>query len=304
MGRVDDAMRRVAELGQEGRPAPELPTDVPSASSLDGEAFPSEPSDRPRLRSVTGGVVDGHARKPVMLPPLSERIGAGLSRKVVVDQNIDPASKEQYRRLATTLHAAQVSSGLKVVMVVSALASEGKSLTASNLALTFSESYQKNVLLVDGDLRRPSLHTVFGLPASPGLTDGLTVSDDRKLTLHHVTPTLTLLTAGHPTSDPMAVLASDRMRRLIDEARESFDWVVVDTPPVGLLADANLLAEIADGALLVVRAGVTPYEVVQRSVAMLGRDRLLGVVLNRAEQVANAGYDSYYKVTSDGMAGR
>ncbi len=73
------------------------------------------------------------------------------------------------------------------------------------------------------------------------------------------------------------------MRRLVDEARETFDWVLIDTPPIGLLSDASLLSQIADGALLVVKAGSTPYDLVQRAVATLGKDRVLGVVLNRAE---------------------
>jgi protein-tyrosine kinase len=301
MGRVDEAMRRVAEAQSGGSIPAELErgdSAAPTATlaGLEVEAFPPETAERPRLRSVAGGVAESAPRKtaPTMLPSLSARLNTQLSRKIVTDQEIDPASKEQYRRLATTLHAAQAANGLKVVMVASALAGEGKSLTASNLALTFSESYQKNVLLIDGDLRRPSLHTVFGLSATPGLTDGLAASDDSKLKLHHVTPNLTILTAGQPTSDPMAALASERMHRLVQEARESFDWVVIDTPPVGLLADANLLGEIADGALLVVRAAVTPYDIVQRAVGMLGRDRLLGVILNQADFTMTAGYHSYY----------
>lgn len=294
MGRVDEAMRRAAEARGEQVGDGNL-------AALEGDAFPAEVSERPKLRGIgpsgPAAVAPSIPRPSGMLPaPLSTRLGAGLSRKVVVDQETDPVSKEQYRRLATTLYATQAANGLKVVMVASALASEGKSLTASNLALTLSESYQKNVLLVDADLRRPSLHEVFGVPGSPGLTDGLGAAEDRKLSLHHVSPTLTLLTAGVPTSDPMAVLASDRMKQLVGEARETFEWVIVDTPPLGLLADANLLAEVVDGAVLVVRAESTPYDIVQRTVAMLGRERLLGVVLNRARTLPAHGhqYSSYY----------
>lgn len=291
MGRVDEAMRRAAEAG--GHAAATVAE--PAAAEVD--AFPAEASDRPRLRSVgTSAPVAPRPKPSGLLPPLSTRLSAGLSRKVVVDQDIDPVSKEQYRRLATTLYAGQAANGLKVVMVASALASEGKSLTASNLALTFSESYQKSVLLIDADLRRPSLHEVFGLSGSPGLTDGLGAMDDRKLTLHHVSQTLTVLTAGQPTSDPMAVLASERMRHLVDEARDVFEWVIIDTPPLGLLADANLLGEMADGAVLVVRAESTPYDIVQRTAALIGRERLLGVVLNRARMTPAQGYQyqSYY----------
>jgi capsular exopolysaccharide synthesis family protein len=309
-------MRRAAEA-RAGRLDESERSVEPSAAGPGREPVPMEfPSEtpRPRLRSV-GSQSTAPAADPVtpsgpspsrVLPSLVERMTATLSRKVVIDRDTDPASKEQYRRLAASLHAAQATAHLKVVMVASAVASEGKSLTAANLALTLSESYQKNVLLIDGDLRRPSQHAVFGLDCSPGLTDGLR-SVESRVVLHHVTPHLTLLTAGELTTDPMAVLTSERMARLVQEARETFDWVVIDTPPVGLISDANLLAEAADGALLVVRAESTPYDIVQRAVAMLGRDRVLGVVLNQAREFNAPGYkyDSYYHAAPrDPLTGR
>jgi receptor protein-tyrosine kinase len=207
-----------------------------------------------------------------------------------------PASREQYRRLAATLHRTQIATGLKVVMIGSAVAGEGKTLTAANLALTFSGSYRRRVLLIDGDLRRPSVHTMFGIDGTPGLSDGLLTSDDNaKLALRHRSAHLAILPAGRPTSDPMAGLTSERMQRLIDEARATFDWVIIDTPPVGLMTDANLLANMADGTLLVVKAGTTPYEAVQRAADAIGRDHLLGVVLNRASREAAHGYVYGYK---------
>jgi capsular exopolysaccharide synthesis family protein len=293
-GRIDESVRSADPSAVGGAREP-VPTE-----------FPSE-APRPRLRSVvnqsTIPVADAMApdeSSPArVLPSLVGRMTPTLSRKVVIDRDTDPASKEQYRRLAASLHAAQAASHLKVVMVASAVASEGKSLTAANLALTLSESYQKNVLLIDGDLRRPSQHAVFALDCSPGLTDGLRSAESR-VVLHRVTLHLTVLTAGEPTTDPMAVLTSERMARLVQEARETFDWVVIDTPPVGLISDANLLAEAADGALLVVRAESTPYDIVQRAVATLGRDRVLGVVLNQARELDAPGYkyNSYYQTTS------
>ncbi|MEO8483631.1 MAG: CpsD/CapB family tyrosine-protein kinase [Acidobacteriota bacterium] len=301
MGRVDEAMRRAAEAG--ARRTLDLIPDVDqshgSSSASDGqtsvEAFPSEQGERPRLRPV-GPPVEMPMRTPAdSAPPpatrmLPDRLDPSLEHKVVVDEAMDPASREQYRRLATGLHAAQAESGLKVVMLVSALAGEGKTLTASNLALTFSESYQRSVLLIDGDLRRPSLHTVFSLDNSPGLSEGLLAPQDRKLPLHRVSSRLTVLTAGTATDDPMAALASERMQRLIEQARETFDWVIVDTPPIGLLSDANLLAAFADGAILVVKAEATPCDLVQRAVTAIGKDRLLGVVLNRASVPMGPGY--------------
>lgn len=316
MGRVDEAMRRAAEAGaprgldRDAESGTGMPGADLHAAALRADPFPTETPERLRLRSIPVAPVTPPAGSEGMaisalIPALAERIDARLQRKVVIDHDMDPASREQYRRLATGLHAAQATGGLKVVMMASAVASEGKSLTSSNLALTLSESYQRNVLLIDGDLRRPSLHTIFGLEPNPGLAEGLLSTDDRKLPLHRVSSRLTVLTAGQPTSDPMGALASDRMRRLVEEARETFDWVVIDTPPIGLLSDASLLSQIADGAILVVKAGSTPHDLVQRAIATLGKDRVLGVVLNRAEAPNAAGYKyhNYYRTEPNSSAG-
>jgi capsular exopolysaccharide synthesis family protein len=216
-------------------------------------------------------------------PSVFSRIDSKLVAKVVVDQRMQAGSREQYRRLAAELHHRQAATGLKVVMIASAVVGEGKTLTASNLALTLSESYKRSVLLIDADLRRPSLNAVFGMNGTPGLAEGLAADDGRKLSVHQVSSHLTILPAGKPSADPMARLTSVRMRQLIEEARAAFDWVIIDTPPVGLLTDASLLAAMADGAILVVEAGSTPYDLVKRAVEMIGTGRVLGVVLNRAE---------------------
>jgi Mrp family chromosome partitioning ATPase len=116
-----------------------------------------------------------------------------------------------------------------------------------------------------------------------------------KLRLVEVTPQLTVLPAGPPNPDPMGGLTSERMRRIIEEASARFEWVVLDTPPVGLLPDANLLAEMVDMIVFVVGAGATPYTQVQRAMAALDRNRVVGVVLNRVTEPADtAHYYGYY----------
>ncbi len=232
-----------------------------------------------------------------------------VAEKIVSTADIRPAFVEQYRKLAGMLHHQQLGTNIKVVMVTSALAGEGKSLTATNLSLTFSESYRRNVLLIDGDLRRPTLHETFQVPNTSGLGDGLRAEKEEKLTLVQVSPRLTLLTAGRPDPDPMSGLTSERMRRVIDEAATRFEWIIIDTPPIGLLPDARLLAEMADTTLLVINATKTPYPFIRRAIDSIGRDRIFGVVLNRADlDVATGGYhyykyyDSYSKDTTGALA--
>jgi capsular exopolysaccharide synthesis family protein len=153
------------------------------------------------------------------------------------------------------------------------------------------------VLLIDADLRRPSLHTTFNLGQPTGLSEALTSPEDQKLSLHAVSATLTILPAGKPSADPMAMLTSRRMRHVVQEAKDAFDWVVIDTPPVWLLADANLLASMVDGTVLVVKAGATPFSLVRRAVEAIAPARVLGVVLNLADvhgREYRYGYDYHY----------
>jgi len=215
-------------------------------------------------------------------------------RKTVADPHLVPESREQYRYLAATLHNAQTVTGLKAVMIASAVAGEGKTLTAANLALTFAEAYERSVLLVDADLRRPSLHRFF---PDDRRTSGRALRCDWSPHIRQVTPRLGILTREQPSSAPMADLTSGRMRELIQVARQSVDWIVVDTPPIALLPDASLLASVVDGAVIVVKAGSTPLDLVKRAVDAIDPRKRLGVVLNgatRQKRDARYGYDGYY----------
>jgi capsular exopolysaccharide synthesis family protein len=242
------------------------------------------PADEPVGRAVA--VVESHDSL--------DRFGPGATGKIVVMPDVAPVAVEQYRRLAASLHHAQCERQIKVLMITSASPGEGKSLTATNLALTLSESYRRKVLLIDADLRRPSLHHIFKLPNVLGLSDALKSETDQKLSAIQVSANLTVLPAGRPDPDPMGGLTSDRMRRIVQEAAVRFDWVIIDTPQVGFLSDANLLVAMVDAALFVVRAGKSPYRLIQRALDAIGRDGILGVVLNAVdEKVDVAGY-SYY----------
>jgi protein-tyrosine kinase len=312
MSRVEEALRKAqAEQAAGGGSAVEEPIARTDVAELDPELlarepFPLEmPERRPpsarRVAAVTTRATAPAAsakpeprREAPQPEPLFQRIDHSLTEKVVVDRNIDPGSREQYRRLAATLHHAQAANGMKVVLITSAVQGEGKSLTATNLALTLSESYHKGVLLIDADLRRPTLHASFHVDNSSGLSEGLTSREQRRLPVRQVSAKLSILPAGRPTADPMGIITSDRMRQVIDEAREAFDWIVVDSPPVVLLPDANLLASMADASVLVVKAGATSYDLVNRALLALGRERVLGVVLNRSSNHMASGAYGYY----------
>jgi capsular exopolysaccharide synthesis family protein len=307
MSRIHEALRRAAEeRGDGSADAPDVSTPVPpdgdAVETLAREPFPVEIGAQRRKRPPT--LVDADtfvATESVTAEPAAEakigdapqpptsgnaifdRIDARLAEKVVADDKMSPISREQYRRIAGVLLDAQGNTGLRIVMVASAVPGEGKTLTAANLALTLSESYRRRVLLIDADLRKPAVHEVFRLNAATGLIEGLEGGQHGKLVVRQVSPNLAVLPAGRPTTDPMAALTSMRMRQLLDEAKEAFDWVIIDTPPLMLLPDAHLLSSLVDGAVLVVKARSTPHNAVKRTAEIIGRERILGVVLNQAE---------------------
>jgi capsular exopolysaccharide synthesis family protein len=202
---------------------------------------------------------------------------------------------EQYRRLAAVLHDVQLQQGLKTLMLTSALPHEGKTLTVVNLALTLSESYARRVLIIDADLRWPALHTVFGVNNHTGLSEAL-LGQGLALPIHQVSQRLSVLPAGRPGPTPLAALTSARMGALIDECATQFDWVLLDTPPVGLMPDAQLLARLTRAVVLVIAAGATPAAAVQRAVEELGPDSIIGTVLNRvdARTIPEVGYYAQY----------
>jgi capsular exopolysaccharide synthesis family protein len=203
---------------------------------------------------------------------------------------VEPASiaAEQYRMLRTHLSARDRVRRLQVVLVTSPRNGDGKTLTAANLAVSMAQEFQQRVLLLEADLRRPTVSTLFDLPASPGLAGVLIGSAMLESALVPVPGQhLTVLPAGDPPARPTELIGSTAMRRAIEALRSQFDRIVVDTPPVAL-ADTHLLGSFADGILMVVRAGITPRDAVERALAAFDREKVLGLVLNEVEGTADA----------------
>jgi capsular exopolysaccharide synthesis family protein len=305
MSRVDEALRRAAATAAGSFDVPETPyPDLDAAAALSAHADEASILERYAIEKPAGLGVIAHPSAVHMAaaprtdsPVRSLKFHPALEGKLVIGENVSPAAIEQYRRLATMLHDHHVQSGLKTLMVSSSLPEEGKTLTIVNLALTLCNSFRERVLLIDADLRLPSIHAVFGIPNKTGLADS-TRAGGGPLPLVEVAPGLSVLTAGRPEASPLAPLASHRAREVVRDAAGQFDWVLLDTPPVGLLPDARLVASLSEGILFVIAAGTTPYTIVKRCIAELGAERIVGVVLNRVEREAldTNGYDGgYYK---------
>jgi capsular exopolysaccharide synthesis family protein len=297
MGRIDEALRRSNLDASQGTGA-EAPSPAPAPWGFepqedgDGAGPLKPPAGGSASEELPGrGVAGGNGR-----PARWSGFDPGITERLVVSDSASPLLVEQFRTLAGTLHRAQIEKHFKSVIVTSASPGDGKSYVAVNLALTLSGSYQRRVLLVDADLRRPSLHALFQVRNSRGLSEALAATSDEKLTTVQISDVLTLLPAGRPDDNPLGGLASDRMKRIVEDAAAQFDWVIVDSPPVGVLADAHLVAETVDAAILVVRAGVTRFEDLSAAADVLGQDHVIGVVLNAVEpeEIRGQGYYSHY----------
>ena len=206
------------------------------------------------------------------------------------------AVSEAYRALRTALLLSSADE-LKLIAVTSVLSSEGKTATASNLAIVFAQLGRK-VLLIDGDLRKPRLHQVFGkLSNRTGLVTYLTTGSDEGIYRKTAVGGLYLVPSGPIPPNPSELLASDRMRELLVRLRGSFDFVVVDTPPTLAVTDPTLIGSLADGVLLCIRSGRVERQDAIRAVdrLRLADVRILGAVLNAHRASGGGGYRYYYE---------
>jgi protein-tyrosine kinase len=305
MGRIDEALRRSNLDAAQGTGA-----EAAAPATSPWQVGLNEDGDAPGPEAPFAGVQE--ITDPVGSPAPAEEprpaSWAGVDdeavKRLVIAKAADPLVIEQYRHLATTLLRAQGERELKTLIVTSASPGDGKSHVAVNLALTLSESFRRQVLLVDADLRRPMLHLLFGVSNRRGLSDALTDRQEHKVATVPINDTLTLVPAGRPQANPLGGLSSDRLKRIVADASSRFDWVIVDSPPVGVLADAHLVSESVDAAILVVRAGVTQFPDLEAAADTLGRERILGVVLNAVDPIEIRGEAYYYSHYYGGGRGK
>jgi receptor protein-tyrosine kinase len=215
------------------------------------------------------------------------------------------APAEEFRTLRTRLNHLQTSQPLHTLVVTSASPAEGKSFTAANLALTQAQLADKRILLADFDFRRPTVDKTFQIPISPGITNYLqgTASFGEVIT-RLSDSNLFIIPAGDPVSNPLELLNIKECVELIDQLRNHFDWVILDSPPLLFAADGNLLATMCDGTILVVRIGTTTFDSVNRALQSLCENNVLGIVVNGARRgelySKYSYYHDYYTYDSDG----
>lgn len=214
------------------------------------------------------------------------------------------APMEEFRTLRTRLNHMKTLQPIHSVVVTSASPAEGKSLSAANLALAQSHLAGNITLLADFDFRRPVIHTLFGIDRSPGITDYLLGKSTLQQAMKRVQGTnLYLLPAGEAVINPLELLNLREVRLLLDRLPTLFNWIILDTPPLLFAADANLLATMTHGTLLVVRIGHTTIDSVTRAMQSLCNNNVLGIVVNGARRgelySKYTYYHSYYQPKTD-----
>ncbi|AFM43142.1 capsular exopolysaccharide biosynthesis protein [Desulfosporosinus acidiphilus SJ4] len=214
---------------------------------------------------------------------------------ITLEQSKSPVS-EAFRTLRTNVQFTSVDSQTKKIMVTSAGPQEGKSSTVANLAVSIAQT-GKTVLVVDADLRNPTQHKLFGLPNVEGLSVAL-VQDQDYINYARETSVsgLRVITGGPIPPNPAELVGSKRMKRLIEEASEQFDMVLIDTPPVVAVTDASILAQEVDGVILILASGEVNKDYAQRAKEQLDKvgAKILGAVLNKADLKTSEYYYYYY----------
>jgi protein-tyrosine kinase len=266
-----------------------VPEAVPEAApEIVSEAAP-EPAEAKKERPV----VKAPAPKPSLAPSHNERMDPSL----VSLFNPQSFEAEQFKILRSNLLFPVSGNPPRSVMVTSPMPGEGKSFVASNLAISVALNINRHVLLMDCDLRRPCIHTRFGFGDGPGLTDylanGTSLSD---LLIRTSIDKLTILPAGRPPDNPSELLSSERMSELLAEATARYHdrLIILDSPPPSLTAETSVLARWVDGVVIVIKQGETPREGVSDVIDKMGRDKIIGAIMNNFEVYSSRYYGRYY----------
>ncbi len=227
-----------------------------------------------------------------------------MKKRIISIDNPKSHIAEAYRGIRTSIEFSNIDKDLKVICITSSQQNEGKSTVISNLAVSFA-NLDKRVLLMEGDLRNPSVHRMFNLSNIYGLTDVLFA---HKTFLECINTTsinnLHVLTCGAMPINPSEVLSSKTMREFLEQLKEAYDYIFIDAPPIGIVTDSGIISTYSDGVVFVVGSNETDVNLAKISKERLEKvnANILGVVLNKFDVSKNSGYEYYnyyYQEQSD-----
>jgi capsular exopolysaccharide synthesis family protein len=240
------------------------------------------------LRNITGTNVEVSETE-------SAKIDAPPSSRLVALSDPKSLGAEKFRALATRLERLQGQRELKSIQITSSVVNEGKTLVAANLAVTLAACTKSRVLLIEGDLHRPTLTSVLGLNRLKGIGDWWASKDEITRFLVQLNGLqLWFLGAGKSEDQPYQILQSDRFAEAFRSLTGQYEWIVADSTPMLPVVDVNLWSRLVDGTLLVVREGVAPLHALRKGLESLDNPKLIGTVLNEASEFDRVSYTYPY----------
>jgi capsular exopolysaccharide synthesis family protein len=299
MSRIHDALKKAEEEKSA------LSSGV-ATSSGPAELGEEPRAQRPMVGGGNGASLPGMLRFNEMKDKCAQaRWKLDANANVFVDGGRSSLAAEQFRTLRSRLYQTRESKRLKTILVTSSMAGEGKTFVVGNLAQSLVRQRDRRVLVIDGDLRAPRQHTVLGAPLGPGLSDFLSgAADIFSVIQFGPIPNLCLIPGGSSESvrEPSDLLSGPEFKHLLDLVSPVFDWILIDSPPVVPVADAAMISSLCDGVLVVVKANSTDFHFAQKACQEFQEKNLLGVVLNRVEDIP--GYENYaYTYGADRASG-
>jgi capsular exopolysaccharide synthesis family protein len=268
----------------------------------EGEIAVAEPEPEPPVRIAaalhsTGVITPSEVRVegPVQCQVLN--ISPPSESHLVTGAESESLAAEAFHLLGMRLRHLRRQRPLKKVLITSTIPQEGKSMVAANLACTLALRTQQKVLLLEGDIRRPTQSKIFGLPSRSGICEWLEGQGSLFKNMYPLEgPGIWILPAGFATGNSLDLLQSGRVTPMMEQLTNWFDWIVIDSPPILPLADTSVWTNMADGILLVTRQGVTQKRQLKRGLEALATQKVIGAILNSAKSVEKTDY--YYRPTN------
>ena len=268
------------------------------------EYLPGKPASVPELEllpEVVPAAEDGNAE--ILQECQTLHLSLTPQNRLVTVSDSDSPAAEAFRLLSVRLRHLRRDRNLKKLLITSTIPQEGKSTVSANLACALAASTRRKVLLLEGDVRRPSLSKVFGLTSYPGLCEWLQGGRSLTSSIYRLEPGgIWLLPSGDGPVNPLELLESAKLLALMEELGSLFDWVIIDSPPVLPLADTSVWTRLADGILLVTRQGITQKRHLQRGLEGLESKKVIGAVLNSSKNSSDNQYYSYRRPPQDTAA--
>jgi exopolysaccharide/PEP-CTERM locus tyrosine autokinase len=266
---------------------------------------PSNDTTSLPLKKKSAGNSGTLAKKAANVVPFSSSastaIHDGFDQNLITFHSPNSVEAEIFKVLRTNLLFPSEGKPPKSILVTSALPGDGKSFVSANLAISLAMGVEDHVLLMDADIRNPSIDLMFRIGNVQGLSDYLTVgSNVAENLVKTAINKLTILPAGRPPHNPTELLTSQKMKTLLDEVKNRYDdrYIIVDSAPPALASETAAIAKYVDGILIVIKAGKTPKKEIDGIVEQLGQEKILGVVLNYSDQASKKYYGygkSYYR---------